>query len=110
MTTSPIDEMSGDEIIAKIQVLSEAVDNQQLLIETLRGQLKRETDQKNRDFAAANMAIGAIYKMVELIKETKVTHAQREGNFLLLLAFIDSRWSSHSARYASQDDDYDIPF
>jgi len=66
--------------------------------------------QQNHDFARSNVAVGAIYRMVELIKNTSVTHAQREGNFLLLLNFIDKAWPSHNGRSYQSTAGDDIPF
>ena len=110
MSDKPYEEMTMEEliIVAERETLANIASG--IEIRALRERIRGIQNEKNRDYAAGNVAVGAIYRMVELIKITSVTHAQREGNFLLLLNFIDKVWPSHNGRYAGSDGDSDIPF
>jgi len=110
MSDKPYEEMTIDEliIVAERETLGNIASG--IEIKALNERIRGMQNEKNRDYASANVAVGAIYRMVELIRTTPVTHAQREGNFLLLLNFIDKAWPSHNGRYYSVPGDGDIPF
>lgn len=110
MSDSPIDERGYNDLLTTIENYEAWTKADRLLIEHLKSDVESAREAAQRDFSAANQAIGAIYKMVELIQATNVTHAQREGNFLLLLAFITKAWPSHNGRFVSTEDASYIPF
>jgi hypothetical protein len=110
MNASPLDEKNLGEMMQTIEGLEEELRKANLLIKALRDQKDIAERKAIADFAGANTSVGAIYRMVELIQATSVTHAQREGNFLLLLAFIDRCWPSHNGRSFQGDPGDDIPF
>lgn len=110
MNTTNVHEMSHEDLVDEVIRLRNLAKGDFVIIEDLRKECAQLRLDKNTDFQAANRAIGAIYQMVELVKDTNVTHAQREGNFLLMLAYIDKRWPSHSARFNPLADMSDIPF
>jgi len=110
MSEMSLDEMEMDKLIEECVRLTKVITGLEIQKGALISELNRVRAAKEADYAAANVAIGAIYRMVELVKNTSVTHAQREGNFLLLLVFIDKAWPSHNGRsYQSAAGD-DLPF
>lgn len=109
MTTS-IDDMTIVELRAENWRLSVSVKALGEQLKQYEANLRELTDIRGKDYEAGNVAVGAIYLMVELIREARVTHAQREGQLVLLLAYIDKKWPSHSARFLSHNETSDIPF
>jgi hypothetical protein len=110
MSDKNLDEMELNELIGQANFLQIQMKTQSKVIEAMREELASSQSRLNSDYRAANVAVGAIYRFVDLIRSVPVTHAQREGNLLLLIAFIDRAWPSHSGRYAGSDDASDIPF
>ena len=110
MSIASWDEMEHDELIEECARLAKVTTGLEIQKGALFNELNRVRDEKSADYVAANVAVGAIYRMVDLIKNTSVTHAQREGNFLLLLAFIDKCWPSHNGRSYQSTAGDDIPF
>jgi len=110
MSETNVHEMTHEQLIDEVTRLRQLAKGDFIIIEDLRKECAMLRTEKMTDFQAKNRSIGAIYKMVELVKDTNVPHAQREGNFLLLLAYIDKACPSHSAKFNPLADMSDLPF